>query len=177
MRAILTVDQDGAQVGQAQLVLSSPRKGSNVIEDVVEIEQVLYRYCHAVDRGSPDEVAALFHERGTLVPIYSGEEPRHGRPAIREWYATYNRDFRARVKHLRHCVASPAIEVSGSEASARTYLIADYVLESTGKPAIVAGFYEDRFVKDAGRWYFAERRIHVFHAMEPPKAAESVPGR
>jgi hypothetical protein len=148
-----------------------------MIEDIVEIEQVLYRYCHAVDRGSPDEVAVLFHERGTLVPIYSGEEPRQGRRAIREWYATYNRDFRTRVKHLRHCVASPAIEVSGSEASARTYLIADYVLESRGKPAIVAGFYEDRFVKDGGSWYFAERRIHVFHAMEPPKAAESVPGR
>jgi adenylate cyclase len=61
-----------------------------------------------------DEVASLFHERRTLVPIYSGEEPRHGRAAIREWYATYNRDFRARVKHLRHCVASPAIEVSGA---------------------------------------------------------------
>ena len=57
------------------------------------------------------------------------------------------------------------------------YLIADYVSESTGKPAIVAGLYEDRFVKDGGRWYFAERRIHVFHAVEPPKAAESVPGR
>lgn len=146
-------------------------------EDIVAIEQVLYRYCHAVDRGTAEEVAALFHERGTLVPIYSGEAPRQGRPAIREWYATYMRDFRSTVDHLRHCVASPAIEVSGNEASARTYLIADCIPKSTGKPVIVAGLYEDRFVKDGGRWYFADRRIHVFHSMEPPKAAQPVAGR
>jgi hypothetical protein len=146
-------------------------------EDIVAIEQVLYRYCHAVDRGTPDEVAALFHEKGTLVPVYSGEEPRRGRSAIRDWYATYNRDFRAGVDHLRHCVASPAIEVSGNEASARTYLIADCIPKATGKPVLVAGFYQDRLVKDGGRWYFAERQIHVYHSMEPPKAVGFEPGR
>ena len=88
-----------------------------------------------------------------------------------------------------HCAPSPTATLGrsgmghfsraapGQISRASKNLIADYVLESTGKPAIVAGFYEDRFVKDGGRWYFAERRIHVFHAMEPPKAAESVPGR
>jgi hypothetical protein len=146
-------------------------------EDIVAIEQVLYRYCHAVDRGSPEEVAALFHEKGTLVPVYSGEEPRHGRSAVRDWYATYNRDFRSRVEHLRHCVASPAIEVSGNEASASTYLTGDCIMKSTGKPVVVVGFYQDRLVKDGGRWYFAERQIHVYYSMEPPKAAEAVPGR
>lgn len=146
-------------------------------EDVVAIEQVLYRYCHAVDRGSPDEVAALFHEKGTLVPVYSGEEPRRGRAAVRDWYAKYNRDFRSGVEHLRHSVASPAIEVSGNEATARTYLTADCIVKATGKAAVVAGFYEDRFVKDGGRWYFAERQIHVFHSMEPPRAADAVPRR
>ena len=148
-----------------------------MIEDIVAIEQVLYRYCHAVDRGTADEVAALFHEDGVLVPVYSGEEPRRGRAAVREWYAIYHRDFRSGVDYLRHCIASPAIEVSGSEGKAQSYLIADGVPKKTGKPMLIAGFYEDRLRKDGGRWYFAERRIHVYHSMEPPKAPQPIPGR
>jgi ketosteroid isomerase-like protein len=148
-----------------------------MLEDVVAIEQVLYRYCHAVDRGTADEVAALFHPEATLVPLYTGEPPRTGRAAVRDWYAAYHRDFRARVDHLRHCVASPAIEVSGNEATARSYLIADGVAKETGKPMVVAGLYEDRLRKEGGRWLLLERRIHVFHAMEPPKAAPPGGGR
>lgn len=141
-----------------------------MFEDIVAIEQVLYRYCHAVDRGTADEVAALFHQDGTLMPLYSGEPPCRGRAAVREWYAKYHRDFRSRYDHLRHLVASPVIDVSGSEASAKSYLIADAVSKETGKAMLVAGFYEDRMKKDGGRWYFMERQIHVYHAMEPPKA-------
>jgi ketosteroid isomerase-like protein len=148
-----------------------------MIEDIVAIEQVLYRYCHAVDRGTADEVASLFHQDGTLMPVYSGEQPRRGRAAVREWYATYHRNFRAGVDHLRHCVASPVIEVSGNEARAQSYLIADAVSKETGKPMLVAGFYEDRLTKDGGRWYFMERQIHVYQAMEPPKAPLPVTGR
>ena len=30
-------------------------------QDTIEIEQLLYRYCHALDRGTVDEVIAAFH--------------------------------------------------------------------------------------------------------------------
>ena len=37
------------------------------VMDEAAIRRVIDRYCHAVDRGSADDVAALFHPNGRLV--------------------------------------------------------------------------------------------------------------
>src|SRR6516225_1769129 len=73
------------------------RGGQSMTEDVLAIQQLLHRYCFVVDDGTPDDVANLFHETATLVPVYSGEQPRNGRAAIREWFATFNQNVRERV--------------------------------------------------------------------------------
>ncbi|MEA2623962.1 MAG: hypothetical protein QOD06_7 [Candidatus Binatota bacterium] len=138
-------------------------------EDIVAIEQLLNRYCHTVDRGTADEVAALFHENASLVPVYSGGDTCHGREAIREWYAKYNRDFRSKLEHLRHLVASPLIDVTGGEARGELYLIADAITKATGKPFQAAGYYADRYVKEGGRWYFQRREIHVNYTADLTK--------
>ncbi len=135
-------------------------------DDIVAIEQLLHRYCFAVDRGTADDVAALFHESATLMPVYSGNPACRGRAAIREWFANYHRDWHARVDHLRHCVTNPVIEVSGNEATAQCYLSADAVPKASGKPYSVSGYYLDKLVKDGGRWWFTERQIHVNYISE-----------
>ncbi len=143
-------------------------------EDVVAIEQVLYRYCFAVDKGTPDDVAALFHEDAVLMAIYAGDPPVKGRAAIKQWYTNYNKNLRANVEHLRHTVTNPVVDLSGNEASAQCYLTADSISKQTGKPSWVAGYYRDKLVKEGGKWYFKERQIHVHyategHLQEPPK--------
>src|SRR5262249_35166046 len=87
------------------------RGGQSMTEDVVAIQQLLHRYCFVVDDGTPDEVASLFHETATLVPVYSGEQQCTGRAAIREWYAAFNRNVGSRVDHFRHCITNPLIDV------------------------------------------------------------------
>ena len=141
-----------------------------MVEDVVAIQQLLYRYCFVVDSGTPDEIASLFHESATLVPVYSGGQPCKGRAAIREWYAAYDRDFRSAVNHLRHCVTNPLIDVQGSEATARCYLTADSISKNQGAPRTALGYYVDHLIKDGGRWYFKERKIHVTYVLEGRKA-------
>jgi SnoaL-like protein len=140
-------------------------------EDVVAIQQLLHRYCFLVDSGTPDQVASLFHETATLVPVYSGGPACKGRAAVREWYAAYDRDFRPTVDHLRHCVSNPLIEVQGNEATARCYLTADSITKKTGVPVTALGYYVDRLIKDGGRWYFQERQIHVTYMLEGRKAS------
>jgi ketosteroid isomerase-like protein len=146
-----------------------------VTDDIVAIEQLLYRYCFAVDKGKADDVAALFHESATLMPIYSGDPPAKGRAAIREWYANYHRQWHATVDHLRHCVSNPVIEVSGNEATAQCYLSADAVPKATGKPYWVAGYYRDKLVKEGGRWLFRERQIEV-HYLSESNPLQKLPG-
>ena len=135
-------------------------------DDIVAIEQLLYRYCFAVDKGTADEVAALFHESAVLMPIYAGDPPAKGRAAIHQWYANYDRQMHATVDHLRHCVSNPVIEVSGNEATAQCYLTADAVPKANRKPFWVAGYYRDKLVKEGGRWLFMERQIHVHYTIE-----------
>jgi len=134
--------------------------------DVVEIEQLLYRYCFAVDRGSPEDVAALFSETAVLRPVYSGGPPANGRAAILAWYVTYQRNARGAVDHLRHVVTNPVIEVSGDRATAQCYLTANSVSKASGKAVWSAGSYKDKLVREANRWLFAEREIHVQYATE-----------
>jgi ketosteroid isomerase-like protein len=138
-------------------------------DDIVEIEQLLYRYCFAVDSGTPEEVAALFSETAVLVPVYTGGANAEGRAAILQWYVDYQKGVRAAVDHLRHVVSTPVIEVSGDRATAQCYLTANSVSKANGKAGWTAGVYKDKLVKEGGRWRFAERQIHVHYATESEK--------
>jgi ketosteroid isomerase-like protein len=135
-------------------------------DDIVEIEQLLNRYCFAVDSGGPEEVAALFSETAVLIPVYTGEAPAKGRPAILQWYVDYQKATRAAVDHLRHAVTNPLIEVSGDHATAQCYLTANSVSKTSGKASWTAGTYKDKLVREAGRWLIAERQIHVHYATQ-----------
>ena len=135
-------------------------------DDIVEIEQLLYRYCFAVDSGGPEEVAALFSETAVLLPgSYTGSASQR-RPAILQWYVNYQKGTRAAVDHLRHVITNPLIEVSGDHATAQCYLTANAVSKTSGKASWTAGTYKDKLVREAGRWLFAERQIHVHYATQ-----------
>ena len=84
-------------------------------EDHIAIQQLLHQYCHAVDRGTADDVAALFHETAVLVPRYESDQRHQGREAIRAWYGAYMKNFRAKVRYLRHKIESPVIEIAGDD--------------------------------------------------------------
>jgi hypothetical protein len=55
-------------------------------QDIIEIEQLLYRLCHALDRGTVDEIVEVFHPDAVFVPRYQSHAPVQGRDALREWF-------------------------------------------------------------------------------------------
>jgi hypothetical protein len=140
-----------------------PAAVSTMAEDYLAIQQLLHRYCHVVDRGTADDVAALFHRDAVLLPHYEGDERYEGREAVRGWYQQYMENFRAKVRYLRHKIESPVIEIHGGEATSTCYLDADSITESVNVANVAFGRYDDRFVKDEGRWWFKERAIIVYY--------------
>jgi hypothetical protein len=40
-------------------------------QDIVEIEQLLYRYCYALDRGTVDEVIEAFHRVRPCIILFT----------------------------------------------------------------------------------------------------------
>jgi hypothetical protein len=74
------------------------------------------------------------------------------------------KNFRAKVKYLRHKIESPVIEISGNEATSTCYLDADSITISKNEPNIAFGRYDDKFVKDNGQWWFKERIIILYYS-------------
>jgi hypothetical protein len=144
------------------------------VEDQIAIQQLLHRYCHALDRGSVDEVVELFHRDAVLLPAYESDARHVGHEAVRGWYENYDRTLRANVRYLRHKISCPAIEVSGSTATSVCYLDADAIPAGFEEPIVLVGRYDDKLVKDAGRWWFKERKIVGYYSHPAGKFA---PGR
>ncbi len=132
-------------------------------EDHLAILQLLHKYCHTVDRGTVDEIAALFHRDAVLLPKYESDVPYIGREAVRGWYAEYDRKLRSRVRFLRHKIECPLIEIKGNEATSVCYLDADAITISVNEPWMVVGRYEDKLIKEEGHWWFKERTIMVYY--------------
>lgn len=140
---------------------------SELCQDIVAIQQLLGRYCFAVDKGTADDIAALFHENAVLIPTYVAEPAVKGRAAIRAWWAEYHRKNHASADQMWHHVSNiPVIEVSGNEATGRTYLTAGAVPKGTGKAFWVTGEWRDKYVKEGGRWLFKERELIVDYTTE-----------
>lgn len=147
---------------------------SSVVEDQLAIQQLLHKYCHVVDRGTVDEIANLFHRDAVLLPAYESDERYVGRNDVRGWYENYDKTLRSEVRYLRHKIESPVVEVSGNEATSVCYLDADAITIATDEPMIVFGRYDDKLIKDQGRWWFKERKIIVYYSHA---VAKYTPGR
>ncbi len=122
------------------------------------------KYCHVVDHGTADEVAALFHRDAVLLPRYESDERYEGREAVRGWYQHYMENFRSKVRYLRHKIESPVIEIAGNEATSVCYLDADSITASVNEANVAFGRYDDKFIKDGGRWWFKERTIILYYS-------------
>ena len=132
-------------------------------EDTIAIQQLLHKYGHTVDRGTADEVAALFHENAVLLARYESDQPIEGREAIRAWYDNYMNTFRSGVRYLRHKIESPHIEISGNTATSTCFMDSDFIDVSKNEPIIGIGRYDDAFIKDNGQWLFKERTIILYY--------------
>jgi hypothetical protein len=137
---------------------------ARLVEDQLAIQQLLHKYCHAVDRGTLDDVTDLFHRYAVLLPRYESDDRYEGRDAVRGWYERYFENLRSKVRYLRHKISSPVIEITGNEATSVCYLDADSVAISTNEPIVSLGRYEDKFVKEGGRWWIKERTIIVYYS-------------
>ena len=115
----------------------------------------LARYCFVVDRGTADEIAALFWDDARLDfnGIYNGYAE------IRQCYAEWIARARDPVEGLRHLIHVPYIELDGDAARAVTYVDADCHVRRSGRTILLRATYRDRLSRRAGEWRFAERHI------------------
>jgi len=122
-------------------------------DDRLQIQEVLHRYCHCLDRGRWTEFAALFTEdcRLDLSQVLGLYEGQAGVRQFTEMMATTN-------LFMRHMVTNVVIEGDGDRARVQSYVTA--ITGPTGsKPQQATGLYEDELIKRHGRWLLHDRRL------------------
>lgn len=136
-------------------------KGAFAYSDIVEIEQVLYRVSHAVDRGEIEKTVALFQPDAALVITWEENGRHEGHDAIRKWFENYEEVVRSATNYLRHRIACPVIDVDGDRASSSSYLEVEAAGKDTGTVVKTSGRYEDTLVRTKTGWRIAEKVIYM----------------
>jgi len=123
--------------------------------DAAAFRLLAERYAEACDRNRPELLEAIMAEDAVI------EGPgfrMSGRAEIRAIPASLRQQFRG----TRHVVENQSVAVDGDQAVGETYGTANHLYESTesGMKVLVWHIrYQDRFVRSADGWRFAERRL------------------
>lgn len=130
---------------------------------ICEIQQLLFRYCRAADRGDVELMKSVFHP---------GASDHHGGfsgPAdVFVERAVSAMDAAGRVG--QHHITNTLIQIEGARARAETYFVA-YHPDAAGL-ALIGGRYLDRLERRDNAWKIIHRTTIVDFAREP--SAESL---
>ncbi len=113
------------------------------------ITEVLYRYCHAVDRINPKLAAEIWHEDG--LAHYDGIFEGTG-----AGFLDFVFEQHRNCDVTSHQLTNVLVEVDGDRATSESYVTA--CIRASGFDVIVRGRYIDTWSCRAGKWRIDERR-------------------
>lgn len=139
--------------------------------DLVEIQQLLARYCYAHDSQDIEQLAACFSKDVTLLGI-------QGRDAVVGKYAEGYRQLTARRRHV--LTNFILLEDGEDEAVVQSYITL-YLIKGEKLELHLIGVYRDQVVKEDGAWRIKTRDATMDTPYDPgdtaPAPAASYPGR
>jgi SnoaL-like domain len=134
-----------------------PQSAIEQLIDERDIVAVAVRYCRALDTKDWALLAEVFEPDSTA---------ELGDPKLRTGIDEIVARVRSALERLdisQHLVGNHDVDVDGDTATHRCYLQAQHVRRAAtgGANYIVAGRYDDRFVRTAAGWRIAHRTLTV----------------
>lgn len=114
-------------------------------DDLEEIRTLRCTYHEYVNQDRVSELADLFSQNATV--IYAGRPAVTGREAIGTFFINFP------VRWARQFIHSHVVEVDGDRAHGYSHLDGRPVLD--GKSFMVAGRFDDEYIREDGRWLFS----------------------
>ncbi|MFC0027928.1 nuclear transport factor 2 family protein [Micromonospora chaiyaphumensis] len=142
--------------------MSSPTPMPEQVADRLAIRDLVDAYAHLADRRDAQGQAALFTD-DARVAVYDGEpdttEPvqvLNGRDELAEAFGSLRNYDRT-----THFNGQCTVTVDGDGATGETYCLAHHLWVEEGQRTLMVMSirYQDTFVRQGGRWFFAERRL------------------
>ena len=121
-------------------------------QDRSDIQNLLAHYAKYLDTGDLDGYVGLFAPDALLFERHQGHD------AIRAYVATVMERKKTEPGTRMHFLSPPAIDGSGDNAIAYSYLL--WVTTGPSNAIVPAGArYDDTLVRQDGRWVFKSRRL------------------
>jgi hypothetical protein len=130
------------------------------------ITEVLYCYCHAVDRIDPDMGSKIWHADG--LAHYEGIFEGSG-----DGFMEFVLESHRQTEATSHQLTNVLIEVDGDRASSESYVTA--CVRAGGADVVVRGRYSDSWSRRAGAWRIDERRYRHDIIQVLPSGDQSLP--
>jgi hypothetical protein len=135
------------------------------ISDRLEIEQLLVRYCYAIDQRDWDVYRAVYTRDAVIDDVSAG--PGNSVDDMVEFPSR----ALERVVLIQHAISTANIEIDGDSASARTICHCPVVLDrGDGETQMFFQglWYQDELVRTPDGWRISKRvEADYFHNMPP----------
>lgn len=130
-------------------------------KDYIEINQLLVRYCQALDFGDSAGVADCFSSDGLFeIDVPNATSALQSRYVGRAALLRFATDAFAGLQgHARHWTSPPVIDVDGRSATSVQYLTVIRAGRSPHGAILLTGVYRDSLLKLDGEWLIAHRRF------------------
>jgi uncharacterized protein (TIGR02246 family) len=122
-----------------------------------DIEQLLYRFAHGVDRQDAGEFQGIWHDDATLV---ADGQTRRGIEDILAYLA----ELKAQFPISHHYVVNNEAHIEGDRATG----LCDHDIvaqDVNGQALLIAATARDTFERREGQWRISERIIDVAHQL------------
>ncbi len=130
------------------------------------ITEVLYRYCHAVDRIDPDLGSQIWHPDG--LAHYEGIFEGTG-----SGFMAFVLDSHRKTDATSHQLTNVLVDVDGERATSESYITA--CVRAGGTDVVVRGRYSDTWSRRAGEWRIDDRRYRHDIVQMIPVADQLLP--
>ena len=134
------------------------KSNETLIQELIDREAIRtlpVRYCHCVWQKDLDGFANLFSEDGAISSSDPGLPRAQGRDGLRKMIAEGIETMK-----LRPFIHNHVVELVGPDRGKGTCYVEVRLLRD-GKRQLMAGWYDDEYIKVGGEWKFKSRRINI----------------
>ena len=132
------------------------------MSDRLEIQDLLVRYCDAIDSGDFDALDDIFTPDAVIDYTEAG-----GAKGTLPEIKTYLAKALSKFKSMQHMIGIPLIKLDGDTATARTPTFNPMVIEHEGEAKVffVGLWYVDELVRTEAGWRIKSRseEVSYFH--------------
>lgn len=132
--------------------------------DIVELNQLAYRYAYAVDKCDTQLFLSVFTPDGRVRAYNPGETEPFNDVRGHEQLAGITEMMRTMFVGTMHSMMNPMVDVDGDTATGNVLCVARHTKKDSDEVLIITIRYEDSFVRQDGEWKISDRHIRFLWA-------------